>query len=53
VAFRTSRIYVVKDNKFLLLADLAAKTSDGGELVVGTIVIPSAFVDSANILLGT
>jgi hypothetical protein len=51
VDYKTFRISVVKDNKFLLLADLAGKTSDDGKFFIGKIIIPSNFVDSAEILL--
>ena len=51
VTYKTFRISVVKDSKFLLLADLEGKTSDDGKFFVGKIIIPSKFVDSAEILL--
>ena len=51
VNYETFRISVVKDGKFLLFADLAGKTSDDGRFFNGKIVIPSKFVDSAEILL--
>lgn len=51
VVFSTFRISVVKDGKFLLFSDLAGKTSDDGTLFRGRIIIPSEFVQSAEILL--
>ena len=51
VEYKTFRISVTKDEKFLLLADLTGKTSDDGKFFIGEIIIPSHFVDSAEILL--
>ncbi len=51
VVYNTFRISIVKDDKFLLCADLAGRTSDDGKFFRGKIIIPSEFVRSAEILL--
>ena len=51
VEYKTFRISVQKDDKFLLLADLKGKVIDDGKFFMGTIIIPSHFVDSAEILM--
>jgi hypothetical protein len=51
VEYTTFRITVVKDDKFLLFADLSGTKSEDGKTFFGTIIIPSDFVSSAEILM--
>lgn len=51
VEYGTFRILVVKDDKFLLFADLVGAITNDGNFFFGRIIIPSHFVDSAEILL--
>jgi hypothetical protein len=51
VEYTTFRIAVMKEDKFLLLADLAGKKSEDGNTFSGKIIIPSETVASAEILM--
>ncbi|MGD0089289.1 MAG: hypothetical protein ABSE73_05155 [Planctomycetota bacterium] len=51
IEYTTFRIFVKKDDKILLLADLVGKKTDDGKYFFGEIIIPSDFIASAEILL--
>ena len=51
VEYTTFRIFVAKGEKILLLSDLPGKYTDNGSYFSGKIIIPSEFIDSAEILL--
>jgi len=51
VEYTTFRITVVKDNKFLLCADLAGTKTEDGKTFFGKIIIPSDLIGSAEILM--
>lgn len=51
IEYRTYRISVRKNGKFLLLTDLAGSKTKDGITFEGTVIIPSAFIDSAEIIM--
>lgn len=51
VVYRTFHISVVRGDKLLLSTELMGKISDDGKFYIGKIVIPSEFVNSAEITL--
>ena len=51
VEYKNFNIHVVKDNKFLLLAILTGSITKSGKYFFGTVIIPSSFIDSAEIIL--
>lgn len=51
IEYTTFRITVVKDDKFLLFADLSGAKTKDGKTFFGKIIIPSDLVNSAEILM--
>ncbi len=51
VEYTTFRIAVMRDDKFLLLADLAGRKTEDGKTFFGKIIVPSELIGSAEILM--
>jgi hypothetical protein len=51
VEYKTFRIVVRRDGKFLLFTDLAGARTEDGKTFSGKIVIPSGFIETAEIVM--